>query len=118
MTGAQIRFVLFVWLAITSFCSPLQAQPFDTLLLQFHQIDRIAPLSDGTFILVGEGEKILVERINSKAETIWRTAIAKNVFDDVLGSAIHILANDSSIQVHASRRTCDGQTYLHRFMKI
>lgn len=82
------------------------AQPFDTILTRFQYLSKIYPLEDSTFILIGQKNGIVIERINSKAETIWTIHLG-NPVDDVSQSVVHCEPGDSSIQVQTERGSCD-----------
>jgi type IX secretion system substrate protein len=82
------------------------AQPFDTIITRFQYLSQIYPLEDSTFILIGQKNGIVIERMNSKAEAIWTICLG-NAKDDVLKSVVHCEVRDSSIQVYTARRDCD-----------
>ncbi|HZV69961.1 MAG TPA: hypothetical protein VFG10_10470 [Saprospiraceae bacterium] len=88
----------------------LYAQPFDTLLVQYQNINQIYALDDGSFILIGHGEESIVERIDSIGTSIWSVSLGLNYDeDDILHDyAVHMLPEDSTIQIAVSRKYCDS----------
>ena len=87
--------------------SNLRAQPFDTIITRFQYISQIYPLEDSTFILIGQKNGIVIERINRKAEAIWKIHLGSRV-DALYQSVVHCEPRDSSIQVHTVRGSCDS----------
>lgn len=90
----QITIVLLFVL----FCTQGQAQLFDTLLTDFYRIHDIHPLDDGTSIIVGYKDGVVIQRINSLAQPIWHKFYG-NENIDVVKSALHLSSTDSSLQL-------------------
>ena len=98
---------LFALLILFSACfSNLRAQPFDTIITRFQYLSQIYPLEDSTFILIGQKDGIVIERMNRRAEAIWTLRLGLQN-DDVIKSIVHCEPRDSSIQVYTARRDCD-----------
>ncbi|MGB4847658.1 MAG: hypothetical protein WBP41_07040, partial [Saprospiraceae bacterium] len=97
---------LFIFFSIVAH---IKAQPFDTLLVQYQSIGQIYPLADGSFILIGYGQESIVERIDSTGKSIWSLSFGLNYNeDDILDDfAVHMLPNDSTIQIAVARKYCD-----------
>lgn len=84
----------------------MMAQPFDTILTRFQYLSQIYPLEDSTFILIGQKDGVVIEQMNSKAETIWSMVLG-NERDVIVNSVVHCEERDSSIQIYTARRDCD-----------
>ncbi|MEP6795500.1 MAG: hypothetical protein ABJB16_14315, partial [Saprospiraceae bacterium] len=100
---------VFIFLFLIGFNHVLNAQAFDTLLVQYQNISQIYPLADGSFILIGQGEESIVERIDSTGKSIWSVSMGLNYNDDdVLDDyAVHLTAQDSTIQIAVATKHCD-----------
>ncbi len=100
--------LLFLLPLLVAFSS-LRAQSFDTLLVQYQSIGQIYPLDDGSFILIGQGQESIVERIDSTGKSIWSRYFGLNFGeDDILDDyAVHLIPGDSTIQISVARKYCD-----------
>src|SRR5678816_2639593 len=88
--------------------STIPAQPFDTLLQQFSSIEEIYPLEDSTFILIGTGKEILVERIDRKAKSRWSVPIVSSARDYLYEYRFDISNPDSIVQIATVDKFCDA----------
>jgi len=110
MRGLMI--LLFAWVGLTT---SMLAQPFDTLLQEYNTIQEIYPLEDSTFILIGSGKDILLERIDHQARVIWSTPIVSSTRDYLFDYRYDIGASDSLIQIATVDKYCDS--YSRSFFK-
>ena len=100
------RIILLAYLIFNSFF--ISAQPFDTLLTQFSSIREIAPLNDGTSILIGDRKNsVRVARIDSNAKIMWMRILTDTFFYISAEVEFHMHESDSTIQVVTKRTSCD-----------
>lgn len=94
----KLQKLITIVLLFVLFCAQGQAQLFDTLLTDFYRIHDIHPLEDGTSIIVGYKDGVVIQRINSLAQPIWHKFYG-NENIDVVKSALHLSSADSSLQL-------------------
>ena len=95
--------------------SPLLAQPFDTLLQQYTTIEEIYPLKDSSFIIIGTGKNILIERIDHQAQVVWSLPVVSSTRDYLFDYRYDINASDSLVQIATVDKFCDA--YGRKFFK-
>jgi hypothetical protein len=94
-------------LCFVVFNSLVHAQLIDTLLEPFHSIAEIYPLEDSTYILIGVGDDILVEKRNHKSEVIWSTSLVSTNLDYFKDFKFDLSEEDSILQVLTAYKNCD-----------
>lgn len=102
-----MRELIIAVFAFLQLASHMLAQPFDTLLQQYNTIEEIYPLADSSFILMGTGKDIVVERIDHEARVVWSLPVVSSTRDYLFDYRYDINASDSLIQIATVDKYCD-----------